>query len=519
MLQGPSQEEISEALRLVRKVRAYRDACRRLDFEPPDEELAQVVLLEFVRWHNAKYKPGWFHVELCRKLEQFSRDVTAGKSPRLIIEAPPRHGKSEIVSRAFPVWHLARNPTHEVVVGSYSQTLANKMSRDARQRRDRSLTRMPQLARGVTDGVEEWRLAAGGCFTAVGAGSGITGSGAHVFIIDDPFKDRKEADSQLIRENRWDWYTEAAYTRLAPGGGILVMATRWHDDDLTGRLLKEQEQGGDAWEVVSYPAIATEDEAHRRQGEALHEARWPLSRLMQIKGVLSPRGWGALYQQSPQIEGGAIIDPAWTLNRYRFHPQDPSFPGETHPRWDEVFVSVDATFKDTKDSDTVSITVWGRKGARLYLLDRVCHQMGFTLTRQRIRDVVHKWRTGSSPFVILIEDKANGPAIVDTLREEFPGVVPFDPTPFGSKIARCELASTRWEAGDIWLPDPSIAPWISDYVQTMTQFPAVKYDDDVDGMSQLIAYLWARRARVDQGRAAADLEELMGLAGSLLGFG
>jgi len=465
----------------------WREAEESLSFPPPSPALAPAHLLEFIRLGFPGYLVGWFHVELCRHMEWFTREIAAGNSPRLMISVPPRHGKSEIVSRRWPVWHLGLHPTHEVVVASYGQDLANDMSRDARSVRREALGLFPHLAPGDKDGVELWRVDAGGSYNAVGAGGPLTGRGAHALVIDDPFKNSEEADSEVIRESRWNWYTRTAYTRLAPGGGVLVMATRWHEDDLSGRLLKAQDEGGDQWRIVSYPAIAEEDEAHRQAGEALHPERYDLASLEQTRRVVGARAWASLFQQRPTPEEGGLLQREWMRQRYSFDPQRPTF-GDNAGRWDEVLVSVDATFKKTKTADHVSIQAFGSKGPRLYLLDEVCAQMGYVDTRAALRDFVTKWR----PSVILVEDRANGSAIIDELHGEFPAVVGFNPQPHGDKEVRAHRAAPRWEAGDVWLPSPEHCPWIGDYIEELCAFPQGKYDDRVDAMTQLLIWLGQR---------------------------
>ncbi len=181
---------------------------------------------------------------------------------------PPRHGKSTLASIAFPAWHLGRNPEHEFISCSYSGSLAMSFSRKVRQvLREPSYKKVFEDTRLDKDSqsVESWQTTQGGGYVAAGVGGGITGKGAHILLIDDPVKNREDAESENNREATWDWYTSTAYTRLAPGGGILVILTRWHDDDLAGRLLTASENGADDWEVVKYPALAEEDEEFRKE--------------------------------------------------------------------------------------------------------------------------------------------------------------------------------------------------------------------------------------------------------------
>ena len=260
-----------------------------------------------------------------------------------------------------------------------------------------------------------------GSLRSVGVEGGITGMGADILSIDDPFKDRKSADSPTIRESVWDWYTSTAYTRLSPGGGVLVTVTRWHEDDLVGRLVEAMKQeGGDQWEIVNYPAIAERDEPHRKKGEALHPGRYPLEMLLRIKHNIGSYDWGSLYQQHPTPRGGGVFKQKWIRHWTEL------------PRvFDRVIQSWDFTFKDTDNSDNVSGQVWGQVGANFYLLDNDTARMDFVSQVRAMQRMSSKWPDALEKVV---EDKANGPAIISALGSRIPGIVPYNPR--GSKTAR-----------------------------------------------------------------------------------
>lgn len=285
-------------------------------------ELARRKLIEFIKRFKPAYRAGWVHSDICRRLEKFSADVAAERSPRLMLLMPPRHGKSEIVSRAYPAWHLGHNPSHEFIGCSYNLALAMSFSRKVRD-----IIASPDYAKlfpGTTldpgsRAAETWTLAGGlsaGGFNAAGVDGGITGKGAHILSIDDPFKGIDEADNIEHREKVWDWYVTEAYTRLAPGGGVLIIQTWWHDDDLVGRIQQTMKDADaddpyvDRFEIVRYPAIAEEDENFRLKGEALHPERYDLNALLKIQatqGGAASRHWSALYQQNPVPEEGAYF--------------------------------------------------------------------------------------------------------------------------------------------------------------------------------------------------------------------
>ena len=470
-------------------------AASSLELEAPQAEIGRARLLEFVRYGQPRYLVGWFHRELCAALEWFSREVVEKRSPRLLIAAPPQHGKSEIVSRRFPVWHLGRNPWHHAAIASYNQDFADRISRDSRSVRAWAQEWWPDLAPrpNGTDRVDYWEIAGGGSYKAVGVGGGLTGNPAHVLVIDDPLKDRMEADSKTIRESVWSWFCEAAYTRLAPGGGILVMATRWHEDDPSGRILsKLAEQEG--WRVVVYPDIAEHDERFRKEGDALHPERYPAEYLARVHMVLGSRAYHALYRQRPTSAQGAIFLRDWLGRRFTDDPQRPV------KRYDEVVISVDATFKGTDETDYVSMGVWGRYGWGDHRrLDQVRARMSYVGTRAALRDLAKKWR----PSAVLIETKANGEALLSDLAGEIPGLIGLSPDKHGDKITRAKAGTPFFESGQVSLP--ADAPWASDYVEEHAAFPRGTNDDMVDDTSQYLLWIRERRDTGESDQALVDL--------------
>lgn len=452
--------------------------------------LARSCLAAFVRYTMPGYRMGWVHEEICSELDTFLADVVAGRSPRLMLTMPPRHGKSELASRRFPAYALGRYPDLSVISTSYAADLSSRMNRDVQRVIDSPEYRelFPGTAlygkniRTVGNGSYLRNsdifevVGHAGCYRSAGVGGGITGMGGHIVIVDDPFKDRASADSPTIRQNVWDWYTSTLYTRLAPGGGVLIINTRWHMADLSGRLLEAAARGeGDHWRVVNFPAIATEDEPHRKAGEALHPERYPLEQLLAIKKALGTRDWEALYQQRPTPDGGAIFKSEWL----RFW-----LPKDLPEQFDQLLISWDMTFKDGDDTDFVVGQVWGRKGADRYLLDQVRRRMGFTDTVAAFRALAAKWPGATRK---LVEDKANGPAVIDALKHAVPGIIPVEPD--GSKTARAHAVTTFFEAGNVLLPHPEHCPWTREYVAELTQFPGAPHDDQCFAAGTLVATL------------------------------
>lgn len=415
------------------------------------------------------------HLELlCSKLEEVEAAIRRREPKRLMVFMPPRHGKSEVTSKKFPAWFLGRNPDLEVIMSSYAADLAYDFSRIARDTLQEWGPKLwgVDVAEG-NSGVTRWGIhGTRGGFTAAGVGGPITGRGASLAIIDDPFKNWEEAQSKVIRDKVWEWYRSTLRTRLAPGGAIVLVMTRWHDDDLAGRLLAAAASGeGEEWEVISLPAMAEEnDPLGRDLDEVLWPERFPPQEYELMKKAVGSHIWVALYQQRPSPADGGILKRGW----WKFY----KVPVE---KFDEVLQSWDCTFKDADSSDFVVGQVWGRAGPDKYLLDQVRARMDLPTTLMAIRTMTAKWPQAHAK---LVEDKANGPAVIQMLQREVAGLIAVNPE--GGKIVRASAVSPHIEAGNVFLPDPSIAPWIHDFIEESAAFPNGAHDDQVDAMTQAL---------------------------------
>ncbi|SFE74285.1 phage uncharacterized protein (putative large terminase), C-terminal domain-containing protein [Paenibacillus algorifonticola] len=402
--------------------------------------------------------------------------VSLGQLKRVIITMPPRHGKSERVSKKFPAWHLGRNPADEIILASYSIDLSRGFSRIARDTLMANKNVFEASVDPVNKSAESWGIEGyRGGVTAAGVGGAITGKGAKIAIIDDPVKNAEEADSETIREKIWDWYTSTLYTRLTPDGRIIVVMTRWHEDDLVGRLLKKEadelaegSHRGERWTVINFPALAEKgDYLGREEGQPL----WPefgfdKHRMEQIKMDVGSRVFNALYQQRPSAAEGSFLRREW----WRYYENPPPFAS--------LLISVDAAFKDEADSDYVVIQVWGKNQANMYLVDQIRAKLNFPATIQSIRNICMKYPDAA---VKLVEDKANGSAIIQTLQGQIGGIVAVNPE--GGKISRVNAVSAYIESGNVYLPRKT---WINDFVEEAASFPNGKHDDQVDAMSQAL---------------------------------
>jgi len=268
---------------------------------------AQQRLINFCQVTDARYIANWHHEIIAEHLQNAYENIQQDKKTRIILELPPRHGKSELATKKFPAWSLGKDPTLPFIVVSYAADLAETFGQGTRD-----IIASPEYRaifpkttlRKDTKAKGNWMTTKGGNYLAVGVGGPITGKGAKIAVIDDPFKNREEAESATYRQKVWDWYTSTLYTRLEGYGAIIVIMTRWHVDDLVGRLkeqTKENIAAGepyDDWTIIKFPAVAIDDETYRKEGEALWEYRFPLPVLENIKKN-SYYDWASLYQQDP----------------------------------------------------------------------------------------------------------------------------------------------------------------------------------------------------------------------------
>lgn len=468
--QSTSEQDQKKQEDLSAQIKAEQELAKRI--------LARKHLLPFVERFNPDYLAGWVHKDICQRLERFSEQVANQESPRLMLFMPPRHGKSTLASVAFPAWHIGRHPDHEFISCSYSGSLAMNFSRKVRQLlREPVYKNVFEKSRLDKDSqsVESWQTTRGGGYVAAGVGGGITGKGANILVIDDPVKNREDAESENNREATWDWYTSTAYTRLSPGGGILVILTRWHDDDLAGKLLRHAEDGADQWEVIKYPAIAEEDEKFRKVGESLHPERYNVDALEQIRKAIGPRDWSALYQQNPVSDEGDYFSRDM-IRYYDFDEIDTS-QLNYYCAWDLAIGQRD------RNDYSVGIVVGVDEYDTLYVVDVVRGKYdGFELVEQ-ILDLYETWR----PSIVGIErghiEMALGPFLQKRTRERGLNEAYFKDLKVGKrdKEARARAIQGRMQQGMVYFPKDAI--WTGPMVAELLRFPNGTHDDQVDALA------------------------------------
>jgi len=443
-------------------------------------------LRSFEAWLNQNgHGMSWtarHHRFICRHL----RRVTEGECNRLMIFVPPRHGKSELVTVRYAAWRLARDPKLNIIIGCYNQKLANRFSRKIQ----RVMANSGELSRR-RQSADEWQTTAGGGVKAVGVGAGITGFGGDLLIIDDPVKSRAVADSRTFREKSWDWYKDDIHTRLEPGGAVIVIQTRWHDDDLAGRLLKDMDDGGEKWEAVNLAALAEPntcdgaDPLGRAEGEALWPERFDADALLAIKRRLGPRSFAALYQQRPQPLGGTIFRPEWFARRASKAPD-----GLRWARGYDLAVSL----KNSADYTASFRSALDTKTGDLYIADGFRKRIEFPEQRRYVLE-----RMAAEPATAHgIELALHGKALVQDLRRDPRAAgrslrgVKVD----GDKLLRAEAWASLAEEGKIVLVN---GPWIDDFIDEACRFTGRgdAHDDQIDAVS--LAYRMLNRDKNGKG--------------------
>lgn len=449
---------------------------------------ARTELHPFMALTTADYLDGWLVRDLCAELQAFSARVAARKSPRLLISLPPRHGKTMHCAERFPAWHLGRNPKHRVIVASYALSLARDSARQAREVAQslayRAIFPRVQLAPD-TRAKADWRTKADGGMKAVGVGGALTGFGADILVFDDLHKNAKDALSHQRRDDVWDWMRAVARTRVQPGGGMLGVGTRWHEDDVVGRLLTQAKHEG--WTVINYAAIADEDEyradgsLRRSKGRSLQPSRYPRKELDAIRQAIGEFWWSALYDGRPTAPGGNT----WPRHTFRFWtvgeptPEQAALGWRKKPeRFERYVISSDLTFgSKADDASWVVIIVHGLHQGRLYWLSEKRFRAPYPVQRKTVEEITLKYPGARS----LVEDKAHGSAVLQDLTQ-IPGLEAVSPQ--GDKVARAEAAAPKIAEGCYLLPygDPAAL----DFLNEVAEFPNHKHDDRVDAAGQAI---------------------------------
>ena len=484
---------------------ADRDLLRLLELERDmNRRDAEGRLAAFLDYTTPNYSRQWFHTLIANKCQQ----LVDGTLPtdRLMIFVPPQHGKSEIVSRKFPAWALGINPLFKIVGTSYSADLAQQFSRSIQRTIDspeygevfpntflNGQNNKADAKRGWLRNVDMFETVGfGGFYKAVGVGGSLTGTPADIAIIDDPVKDALEANSETIRERIWDWYNSVLLTRLHNKSKQILIMTRWHEDDLAGRLLERERED---WTVVSIPAVREDDEMKedpRGIGEALWEERHSIERLRDVERR-SPRTFAALYQQRPTIQGGNIVKREWfghiTLAEFsRIHHGEP------------VVFFIDTAYTKDVENDPSGVISTCKIGNDMYVTHGAKVRMKFPDLLKFIPEYVgsHGYTDRST---IRIEPKANGISVIDQMKATTGLNVTRTPSPKDSKETRLCAASPMIECGRVILVDGA---WNEEFTEEVCGFPSMPHDEYVDVLGYAIDYHLSNPVKPISKRRAAE---------------
>lgn len=458
--------------------------------ELKNQRLAELLLEQKIRlarnsfWEyrtliNTNLKQGWWQQEIADKLQQFYDDLISGKRPKLVIQAPPQHGKSvQIID--FISWLAGKLPEYRTIYTSFSERLGIRANLRLQRVYDSDIysrvfpnTKISSK-NAVTISAQRLRnreiieyIDHEGYFRNTTVRGSITGESLDLGIIDDPIRGRQDANSLAIRDATWDWFTDDFFTRFSEEAGLLAILTRWHVDDPIGRLI----DADPTVKVLSYPAIAVHDEKHRKAGEALFPEHKSLEFLLERKKIMPPANFEALYQQNPFITDGGIFKTEW-FKSYR-----------VLPKLKFAVITVDTAQKTKEQNDYSVFALWGQgEDGNAYLIDIL---RGKWESPDLIKMAKAFWHKHIPIFNIRsmnVEDKVSGTTLIQTLSKSVDPVIPIKAVQRNiDKITRANDVAPFIESGRVYLPEK--AEWLNDFIVEHAQFPNGAHDDQVDTTS------------------------------------
>ena len=418
--------------------------------------------------HEGRWKPAKHLLFVCSEIQSFIESNTGSPYDILILQMPPQHGKSMTITETLPSWYIGKYPLKRVIEISYNEDFAQlfgRRNRNKLRQYGETIFNVNLATKPNSDTEFEVDNNIGGMISR-GVLSGVTGRPADLMIIDDPVKNRQEAESETYRNRVWDEWLNSFKTRLAAGAKVIVIMTRWHEDDLAGRIIENEKRV----KVINLPCEAEEnDPIGRKPGEALFpeigkDTNWLNEYKQGYMTEEGSRAWNALYQGRPTAQEGNLIKRTW----WKYYTELPPMRYK--------IITVDATFKDADNSDYVVIQAWGKYLAGFYLIDQIRAKMSFTETIKAIQVFSSKHQ---DRMAIYIEDKANGSAIIDVLSRTISGIMAYCPK--DSKEIRAQAVMPLIEAGNVYLPQ--FESFTQGFIDECSAFPNGANDDQVDGMS------------------------------------
>lgn len=451
--------------KLLQQVQDYKDALER--------EKCQQGFMAYVKRMWPGFIHGRHHALMAKKFEE----IAEGKLKRLIICLPPRHSKSEMGSYLFPSWFLGRFPNKKVMQASNTGELAVGFGRKVRNlvMSDEYQKVFPGVnLRQDSKAAGRWATNKDGEYFAIGVGGTMTGRGADLCIIDDPHTEGEAALAAFqpeIYDKSYEWYTSGPRQRLQPNGAIVIIATRWSQKDLIGRVLKDagERNKSDEWEVIELPAIMP-------SGKSLWPEFWSLQELEALKEELPPAKWNAQYQQNPTGEEGAIVKREWWQVWDKDNPPPCQF----------IIQSWDTAFTKSERSDYSACTTWGvfhlnedEKNVNVILLDAFQKRMEFPELKEKALAHYREWE----PDAFVVEAKAAGAPLIYELRQMGIPVSEYTPSRGNDKFVRINSVSDLFRSGKVWAPDTR---WAREVVENMAAFPNGDHDDLTDSAVQAL---------------------------------
>jgi predicted phage terminase large subunit-like protein len=458
-----SSEEVAEINRIVDELEARQT-----------NQAAYDDLIEFCKRMQPDYIVGKHH----RILADMLMAIEAGDKDRICVNIPPRHGKSQLVSIFFPAWFLGRNPNKKVMMVSHTTDLAvdfgrkvrNLISTDAYQ----AIFSTVQLA-SDSKSAGRWNTNAGGEYYACGIGSALAGRGADLLLVDDPHSEQDVINGNFsVFEKAYEWFTFGARTRLMPGGRVAIIQTRWHMDDLTGRVTRDmaQNERADEYEIVEFPAILEVED--KETDDIVEKPLWPeffdLEALLRTKASMPTFQWNAQYQQTPTAEEAALVKREW----WQIWEQ------ERPPSCEYIIMSLDAAAEKHNRADYTALTTWGvflyeeTDAYNIILLNSIKQRMEFPELKEMAMEEYAEWE----PDAFIVEKKSSGTALYQEMRRM--GLPVSEYTPHrgsGDKLARLNSVSDIVASGLVWVPPTR---WAEEVVEEIAGFPFMSHDDLVD---------------------------------------
>lgn len=436
-------------------------------------EKAQTTFMGFVGHMWPAFIEGRHHKIMASAFER----IASGELKRLIINMPPRHTKSEFASYLLPAWFLGQFPEKKIIQTAHTAELSVGFGRKVRNLVDsddfKSVFPSLQL-RADSKAAGRWSTNKNGEYFAIGVGGAVTGKGADLLIIDDPHSEQEgQSADPAVFDRTYDWYTSGPRQRLQPGGAIVIVMTRWHMRDLTGKIVKSSAQriGSDEWEVIEFPAIMP-------SGNPLWPEFWSKQELEALRSELPPAKWNAQYQQNPTAEEGALVKREW----WKVWEQD------APPACEFIIQSWDTAFLKTQRSDYSACTTWGVfyrpdddgvTQPNIILLDAYKERLEFPELKKKAFEL---W-SEVQPDAFIVEAKAAGMPLIFELRAMGIPVAEYTPSRGNDKIARVNAVADLFASGIVWVPERRFA---EEVIEEFAAFPAGEHDDLVDSSTQAL---------------------------------